>query len=196
MRIISGMARGIRLRAPPGDAVRPTTDRVKESLFGALEPLVGLRVVDLFSGTGALGLEAWSRGAAAVALVERDRRALACLRENAARVGRSVGPSAGELRILAADAASAPRLLADWAGKVDVVLADPPYHSPPRAYGAVELLRDGAFAAWAGSALLVLEHALDVSLPWYPQGPWRLRECRRYGSLGVAFARQAAASAP
>jgi 16S rRNA (guanine966-N2)-methyltransferase len=190
MRIISGLAGGIRLRAPHGDAVRPTTDRVKESVFASLEPISGLRVVDLFSGTGALGLEALSRGAAAVALVERDRRALACLRENAAAVCRSIGPSGGELRLVPADVASLPQALADWAGSVDIILADPPYHPEPRAYGAAALLCDPEFADWASGALLVLEHAVDSPLPWHPEGLWRPHLCKRYGALAVAFARR------
>jgi 16S rRNA (guanine966-N2)-methyltransferase len=195
MRIISGLAGGIPLRAPHGTAVRPTADRVKESVFASLEPLAGLRVVDLFSGTGALGLEALSRGAAAVALVERDRRVLAVLRENAERVCRSLGAQCGELRVLPADVAAVPRLLADWAGSVDVVVADPPYHPDELAYGAAALLRDGEFAAWAGAALLVLEHAVESHLPWWPEGVWRPTARKRYGSLAVTSARQVAGAA-
>jgi len=192
MRIISGLAGGIQLKAPRGDAVRPTADRVKESLFASLGPLDGLRVVDLFSGTGALGLEALSRGASAVALVERDRHALACLRENAERVCRSIGTPCGELRILAADVASVPRRLQDWSRSVDILLADPPYRPDPHEFGGAALLQDAAFAEWAGGALLVLEHAADTSLPWHPEGPWRMTSRKPYGSLAVTFARLAA----
>ena len=196
MRIISGLAGGIRLRAPAGSAVRPTTDRVKESLFGGLGPLAGRRVVDLFSGTGALGLEALSRGAAGVALVERDRRVLACLRDNAERVLKAIGADAGELRILPGEVAAVPRLLADWAGRVDIILADPPYQPPPQAYGAAALLTDAAFADWAGEALLVLEHAAETVLPWHPAGGlWQPTSRRSYGSLQVTLARRVAATA-
>jgi 16S rRNA (guanine966-N2)-methyltransferase len=84
MRIVSGVAGGIRLHAPRGTVVRPTEDRVKESLFGALGDLSGARVLDLFAGTGALGLEALSRGAASVVFVERSRQVLPFLRDNIA----------------------------------------------------------------------------------------------------------------
>jgi 16S rRNA G966 N2-methylase RsmD len=126
-----------------------------------------------------------------VALVERDRRALVCLRENAEKVRRSVGPSGGELRIVPADVAAVPWGLSDWAGSVDLIFADPPYHPTAHAYGAVALLRDPEFATWAGRALLVLEHAADSALPWHPEGPWRVGTRKRYGSLAVTFARQA-----
>lgn len=179
------------MRAPPGDAVRPTTDRVKESVFASLEPFAGRRVVDLFSGTGALGLEALSRGAAAVVLVERDRRVLACLRENAERVLNAMGADHGTLDIAPIDVARVPRHLAAWAGAVDLILADPPYHPPSPAYGAAALLRDPLLAAWAGGALLVLEHAADGDLPWHPDGHWRPTARRRYGSLQVTLARRA-----
>ena len=190
MRIISGGAGGIRLRVPPGDAVRPTTDRVKESRFASLEPLVGLRVVDLFSGSGALGLEALSRGAAAVVLVEHDRRALACLRDNAERVCKAIGPGCGSLRIAHLSVAQAPRVLAEWAGQADLIFADPPYHPAPGAYGGAALLLDAAFGEWAGQARLVLEHAAGSDLPWYPAGAWRPALRKRYGSLAVTLARR------
>ncbi len=190
MRIISGRAGGIRLCAPPGDAVRPTTDRVKESLFASLEPWLGLRVVDLFSGSGALGLEALSRGAAAVVLVEHDRRALACLRDNAARVCKAIGSGCGSLHIAPMSVADAPRLLSEWGGTADLILADPPYHPGPGVYGGAALLLDLAFGEWAGGARLVLEHATACDLPWYPAGPWRPAVRKRYGSLSVTVARR------
>ena len=74
MRVISGKAGGIRLQAPDGDAMRPTEDRVKEALFATLGNLQGLRVLDLYSGSGALGLEALSRGASEVVMVEKNPR--------------------------------------------------------------------------------------------------------------------------
>ncbi len=85
MRVIAGTAGGLRLVAPEGRTVRPTTDRVREAIFNALYSLDALdevRVLDLFAGTGALGIEALSRGAASAVFVERDRHALACLEQN------------------------------------------------------------------------------------------------------------------
>ena len=190
MRIISGNARGIRLTAPPGEAVRPTTDRVKESVFASLGPVAGYAVADLFSGSGALGLEALSRGAAQVILVERDRRALAALRANAAAVLHAMGAAAGALVVAPVDVSRVPQRLAEWAGKLQLILADPPYEPAAGSYGAPALLRDPAFADWAGDALLVLEHAVGTPLPWFPEGHWRLERQKPFGSLVVSFARR------
>jgi 16S rRNA (guanine966-N2)-methyltransferase len=121
MRIIAGVAKGRRLVAPTGDGTRPTADRVKESWFSSLQPLLGgAHVLDLYAGSGALGLEALSRGAAAVTFVERDRRALAALRTNLAAVDLPGATVVGrDVRTaLAGDLVDAP---------FDVVVADPPY---------------------------------------------------------------------
>ncbi len=93
MRIVAGRFGGRRLETPPGDRTRPTTDRVRESLFSMLEAryeLAGVSVLDLFAGSGALGLEALSRGAEKVTFVERDRRACTCIRANISTL--DVGP--------------------------------------------------------------------------------------------------------
>ena len=82
MRVIAGTLGGRRLKAPPGRGTRPTSDRVREALFAMLGDLDGARVLDLFAGTGALGIEALSRGAASAVFVERDARAAAVLRAN------------------------------------------------------------------------------------------------------------------
>jgi 16S rRNA (guanine966-N2)-methyltransferase len=88
MRVIAGVAKGRRLVAPTGDGTRPTSDRVKESWFSSLQPVLGgAHVLDLYAGSGALGLEALSRGAAAVTFVEKDRKALTSLRTNLGAVG-------------------------------------------------------------------------------------------------------------
>ena len=84
MRVVAGEFRGRRLVAPPGEGTRPTSDRVREALFSVLGPLDGERVLDLFAGSGALGIEALSRGAGSATFVERDRKALAALRANLA----------------------------------------------------------------------------------------------------------------
>jgi 16S rRNA (guanine966-N2)-methyltransferase len=121
MRVIAGVAKGRRLVAPTGDGTRPTSDRVKESWFSSLQPVLGgAHVLDLYAGSGALGLEALSRGAAAVTFVEKDRKALTSLRRNLSAVdlpGATV--IARDVRTaLAGDLADAP---------FDVVVADPPY---------------------------------------------------------------------
>jgi 16S rRNA (guanine(966)-N(2))-methyltransferase RsmD len=121
MRVISGRFRGHRLKAPPGRDVRPTLDRVRESIFNL--PLVrpsGVRVLDLFAGTGALGIEALSRGALHVTFVERDPRAAKVIEENLAHV-RAEGPS---FRLLRSPVVRALEVLVP---PFDLVLADPPY---------------------------------------------------------------------
>ena len=121
MRIIAGRWRGHSIAAPPGRDTRPTTDRVREAWMSALQPeLPGARVLDLFAGSGALGLEALSRGAAQVTFVERAGAALRALRANLEKLG--VG---GEAQVVRGDAMSYVRGLEP--GAFDVALADPPY---------------------------------------------------------------------
>jgi 16S rRNA (guanine966-N2)-methyltransferase len=120
VRVIGGTARGQRLRVPRGLGVRPTSDRVREALFASLGDCIpGANVLDLFAGSGALGIEALSRGAQAAVLVERNPRALAVIAENLARTG-----LAGRARVVRDDAA---RFCRSPGAAFDVVLADPPY---------------------------------------------------------------------
>lgn len=119
MRIIAGRWRGRPLEAPPGMATRPTADRVRETLFSMLASRLGgfddLRVADLFAGSGALGLEAMSRGAASATFVEKDAAAVAVIRRNALKLGAAVDVFPGS-------ALSLPK------GRTfDLILADPPY---------------------------------------------------------------------
>jgi 16S rRNA (guanine966-N2)-methyltransferase len=122
MRIIAGAWRGRPIEAPAGDITRPTSDRAREALFSMLASRLGsfegLRVADLFAGTGALGLEALSRGAAACVFVETDRKAIEALRRNVAKLG------AGDRAEVRAQSA-----LHGLPGPFDLVLMDPPYAS-------------------------------------------------------------------
>lgn len=121
MRIIAGRWRGHRLRTAKGRGVRPTTDRVREAWLAAVGGDVeGAKVLDLFAGSGALGLEALSRGAKEVVFVERARNALVALRGNVELLG-----TEGECQIVAGDAMAFVRRLTE--GAFDLVLADPPY---------------------------------------------------------------------
>ncbi|WP_309129405.1 16S rRNA (guanine(966)-N(2))-methyltransferase RsmD [Microbacterium sp.] len=124
-RIIAGAARGIRLDVP-GAGTRPTSDRVRESVFGALESMGaidGARVLDLYAGSGALGLESWSRGAASLDLVERSRPAAAIIGRNAAAVAKALGgASAARVHQSAVRA-----FLGRATGPYDLVFTDPPY---------------------------------------------------------------------
>src|SRR5262249_41616293 len=132
MRIISGEHRGRSITAPPGRTTRPTPDRVRGALFSALESrlggpgsLEGVRVLDLFAGSGALGLEALSRGAAHAVFVERDRAALRALQDNLATL--KLGDRA---RVMPEDAVHAVRALAARGERFDAVLVDAPYGAP------------------------------------------------------------------
>lgn len=190
MRIIGGHAKGLRLHAPEGYDVRPTPDRVKESLFAMLGNVTDATVVDLFAGSGALGLEALSRGAATVLFVEREPRHTRILEQNLAAAQHSLNRQGlfPETRVILGDALRAHRLLHEWKGAVDLILADPPYHPTPPNPGAAELLACADFANWAGDGLLALEHATDAPLPWHPLGPWHLLRQKRYGRTVISLA--------
>ena len=154
MRIISGQWRGRPLVTPKGDATRPTADRTREGLFSMLVSRLGsfedLRLADLFAGSGALGLEALSRGAKECTFVEQDGAALDCLRANAAKLG--FRPDIRAQSVLALPRASAP---------FDLILMDPPYGSGAGAVALDKLNRTG----WVGAATLVsIETAKSESI--------------------------------
>ena len=123
MRVIAGRFGGRRLQAPPGRGTRPTSDRVREALFSILGPLDGLAVLDLFAGSGALGIEALSRGARRAVFVERDARAAAVVRSNL----ETLGVAQREVELLQTDVAAALRDARDAGETYDLVLCDPPY---------------------------------------------------------------------
>ena len=184
MRIVAGATRGRRLASPP-DAVRPTSDRVREALFASLGPrLRGAVVLDAFAGSGALGLEALSRGAAAVTLVERDRRTLDVLRENVRRVDL---PGA---EIVAGDVARLLGAGGGLRGPYDLVLLDPPYALDEPALA--DLLADLP-ALLAPGAVVVVERAAGAPDPTWP-APLRPGTPRRYGSTRLHRAERAGPS--
>ena len=176
MRITGGTACGRRLNAPRGEAVRPSQDRLRESLFSMLAPrLPDARVLDLFAGSGALGLEAWSRGAAEVWWVERDPRVGRILRANVASI---CGPEAHGVRCLVGDA----RHPARWTegGPFTIVLADPPYALSREAAFVRALLRELASAAMlAEGGCVVIEQAGDA--PAVRVAGWRVERDRVLG---------------
>ena len=171
MRVVAGTARGRPLVAPPGDRTRPTSDRVREAIFNALwsrGALDGAEAVDLFAGSGALGIEALSRGAAHVTFVDDDRAALRAVRQNLAACG--VAERATVV------AGRAERWLAGLAPgtRFDLAFCDPPY-----AYDAWPALL-GALPA----ELVVVESDGPVELP---EG-WIVDRTSRYGGTWVGFA--------
>ncbi len=141
MRIIAGKWRGRTIDAPPGQATRPTADRVRETLFSMLASRLGsfedLRVADLFAGSGALGLEGLSRGAGSATFVENDAKAAAVIRRNADKLGASV-------QVLGSSALALPR-----AEPFDLIFADPPY-APGAGGAAVQAIESAGWLAHGG----------------------------------------------
>ncbi|MGB7819768.1 MAG: 16S rRNA (guanine(966)-N(2))-methyltransferase RsmD [Ornithinibacter sp.] len=181
-RIIAGSAGGRSLQTPPGSGTRPTSDRVREAIFSALEArdaLAGVRVLDLYAGSGALGLEAASRGAASVLLVESDARAVSVIRDNIAALDLSAG-QALRMTVVAALAAGPP------GGPVGLALLDPPYSLGEEDLAVVlQHLTD----RWlSDDALVVVERSTRSPEPSWPHALERVGKGRRYGDTTVWFA--------
>jgi 16S rRNA (guanine966-N2)-methyltransferase len=179
MRIIAGAFRGRRLSSPHGHDVRPTSDRAREALFSILEhgqpPVRGARFLDLFCGTGAVGLEAHSRGASEVMLIDNDRAALKLAEANVARLGTPAG-----VRLLARDATR----LGPAPHPFDVAFLDPPYRSGLAAAALDALVAYG----WLGeSARIIVELAAKDDLELSPGNA--LERERRYGRTKFLFLR-------
>jgi 16S rRNA (guanine966-N2)-methyltransferase len=175
MRVVAGQHRGRRLTAPPGLDVRPTSDRVREALFSILGDINGLAVADLFAGSGALGIEALSRGAASAVFVETDLRAVAAVEANLEAI------RAPDRRVVRSDALT---WLRRGAGRYDLVFLDPPYSSARNLAGTLSELLP---AVLAEDALIVTESdkrdPLNLELP--------LDDERTYGHTRIAIHRAA-----
>ena len=168
MRVVAGTARGRRLAVPEGDHTRPTANRVREAVFNSLYSLGAIedaKVIDVFAGSGALGIEALSRGAAHCTFVDNDRCALAVLNENIDTVG-----FRDQARVVSSDGVSVLARRPD----VDLVLLDPPY----------------AFAEWEtllaaiSNAIVMIESGREVEVP----SGWETHRVRKYGSTVVTLA--------
>lgn len=167
MRVVAGDLRGRRIESPSGDATRPTTDKVREAVFnalGSLDVVEGARVVDAFAGTGAMGIEALSRGAAHCTFIERDREALQVLKRNIASLGLENRSS-----VISIDAVSA----LSQHGECDLFIADPPY----------------GFSEWASilrnvsATVVVLESDREIAAI----DGWDTVRAKKYGRTHVAF---------
>jgi 16S rRNA (guanine966-N2)-methyltransferase len=170
LRIVAGAFKGRRLAAPRGVRTRPTADRVREALFSMLGDVSGARVADLYAGSGALGIEALSRGAASAVFVERDPVAVAAIERNLA-------PLAVEATVVRADVA---RWLARAEGPFELVFCDPPYDSASRLAGQ---LAERLPAICADDARIVTEsdksHPLELPFPLLTE--------RTYGHTRIAI---------
>jgi 16S rRNA (guanine966-N2)-methyltransferase len=177
LRIIGGDWRSRRLAFPDVDGLRPTPDRVRETLFNWLAPVVsGARCLDLFAGSGALGLEALSRGAAEVLFVERDAKAATALETN---LGLLKAGARG--RVVRADAVT---FLRGGGRPFDLVFLDPPY-GLALLEPALRLLAEGGWLA--AGARIYLENAADVGIPLLPEG-WEVHRSLRAGQVAYGLA--------
>lgn len=179
MRIVSGQFRGRRLAAPRGDKTRPTSDRVREALFSILFDVEGFAVLDLYAGTGALGIEALSRGAANALFVENARDAVAAIEKNFASL--SLDQHHARLWTMKVDRAL--EKLKKERRRFDLIFADPPYADADRVLP--ELLAD-ADALLSERGIAVLEHASKSEPPAAPRG-LVLTRTKRYGETSLAF---------
>ena len=190
MRIIAGAYRGRGLAAPQGDGTRPTADRARQAVFNVLEHapwsegLAGLRVIDLFAGSGALGLEALSRGAAFCLFVDTDAAARGAIRDNVEALG--TGELFGRTRIHRRDAVDlGPKPAGDGA-PFDLAFLDPPYGQGLGERALAQLAQGGWLAA---GALAVMERGVTEADPATP-GFERL-DARTYGAARIFFLRYA-----
>lgn len=169
MRVITGKARGRKLREPRGMDIRPTTDQVKEAMFSICQfDLAGRRVLDLFGGTGQLGIEAASRGASEVTVVDQSREALALIRENVRRAGLPVQVRQSEaLRFL------------ERCGPYDLIFLDPPYDSELTKNA---LFRVKTFDILTNGGIIICESRAETALPEL-EAPYRKLREYRYGRV-------------
>src|SRR6476660_8367997 len=174
MRIVAGTLKGRRIEAPSWEGLRPTSDKLRETLFNILAPRIeGARVLDGFAGTGAVGIEALSRGAAHVTFVERDARAVALIEANLAACGIAANYNIRRGAVLSA--------LGNGAGAFDLILLDPPYDLHP-----ISPTLAAAAACLSDGGLLVLERATRRE-PDVPQMLTRVRDVRSGDSTLTFF---------
>ena len=180
MRVIAGIARGRRLKELQGMDTRPTTDKVKESIFNIIQfDLEGRKVLDLFGGTGQLGIEALSRGSVHCTFVEKRRDAVSLLRENLNTVG-----FMDRARVVQGDALA---FLSSCREQFDVILLDPPYHTDLMDKAVESIL---AFDILAEHGIMVCETAAERELPSIPDEKFEPGRTYRYGKIKLSIFRR------
>ncbi len=179
MRIISGTSRGRKLATPKSQAIRPTSDRVKESIFNILgKEVEGKVVLDLFAGTGNLGIEALSRGAKKVLFVEKGRQAIKLIQRNLSQFGMNV-----QSEILPKDVIRAIGILKQRGESFDLILMDPPYEK-----GLIQktLFKLHSFKIYHQDSILIIEHDRREPIPTMVEG-WTLIRQRKIGDTLISF---------
>ena len=179
MRIISGTSRGRKLATPRNHSLRPTSDRVKESIFNILQSEIeGKVVLDLFAGTGNLGIEALSRGAKKTIFVEKGRQALRLIQKNLTQFGLE-----GRFEILPRDANHAIGILMERGECFDLILMDPPYEK-----GLIQktLIKLNSNQIYHKDSILIIEHHRREPLPHHMER-WNLIRQRRMGDTVISF---------
>lgn len=183
MRVIAGSARSLPLKTVPGMNVRPTTDRIKETLFNILSPYIpGARFLDLFSGSGAIGIEALSRGAREAVFVEKDRRALDCIRENLRFTKLTENAC-----VIPSDVFQALKSLPEEAQPFDLIFMDPPY-SRGLEGEVLRLLR--TLPAADENTLVIVEADLETVLPDAAECGFSVTREKRYKTNKHVFLRR------
>jgi len=180
MRLTGGLDRGRKLRAPRGATTRPTGAKVREAMFNILGPAPEASVLDVFAGSGALGIEALSRGASSAIFVERDGRALQSLHRNLRELGVN-----GRARVMGTEAHAALRQLSTEGARFGWVFIDPPY-AAGLVTSVLEVLAGGNLLASGG--IIVVEHD-KRNVPPDSVGSIHLTDRRYYGDTGVSFYR-------
>ncbi|MGE4589069.1 MAG: 16S rRNA (guanine(966)-N(2))-methyltransferase RsmD [Acidaminococcaceae bacterium] len=181
MRIITGKARGLKLITPKNMDVRPTSDRVKESLFNIIgTKIVGTRVLDLFAGTGNLGLEAWSRGAEKIVFVDDSTTSLQLVRSNISKA-----KAEKETQVINGNAAKIIASLTMKGEKFDFIFCDPPYN---KGLPAQIIEQVAKYDIVVSGGYLIVEHSQHEILPELPEKLENIRN-EKYGETLISFLR-------
>lgn len=182
MKVVAGSVRGFRLVAPAGKNTRPTTSRIKETLFNILQCEVpGSRFLDLFSGSGGIAIEALSRGAEEAVLVEMDREALRCIRENLSHTGMKECSS-----VMGMDVMQALRRLDQRGKSFDIIFMDPPYQSNVEEKILSFLLQSSLVQE---NTLMIIETSIDTDCSYLESYPCKLERVKEYKSNQHIFVR-------
>lgn len=183
MRVIAGKARRIQLKTIEGMNTRPTTDRIKETLFNMLsQDIYGSNFLDLFSGSGAIGIEALSRGAASAVFVENNRQAVQCIRENLTKT-----KLLNEAVIMPVDCASAIKRLQDSHQHFDIVFMDPPYNRELEKE-MLALMRNVSFID--EDTMIIIEASLETDFNWLEAYGYETAKIKKYKTNQHVFVKR------